>query len=92
MLMAKLSLLEQETIFIMNEKEKNATIFTYNRAYQKKLEELCKNYPNKVIYEKENNDGAVTYTLPKKWLKITPPRQPSEKRKQILEKMRERKN
>ncbi len=92
MLMAKLSLLEQETIFIMNEKEKNATIFTYNRAYQKKLEELCKSYPNKVIYEKENSDGAVTYTLPKKWLKIIPPRQPSEKRKQTLEKMRERKS
>ena len=92
MLMAKLSLLEQETIFVMNEKEKNATIFTYNRAYQKKLEELYKNYPNKVIYGKENSDGAVTYTLPKKWLKITPPRQPSEKRKQTLEKMRQRKN
>ncbi len=33
MIMARLSLLEQETIFVMNEKEKTATIFTYNRAY-----------------------------------------------------------
>ncbi len=90
-IMAKLSLLEQETIFIMNEKEKTATIFTYNRAYPKKLQELCRCYPDKVIFQKENGDGTVTYTLPKKWLKIIPQRQVSEKRIQTLEAMRKRK-
>ena len=49
MIMARLSLLEQETIFVMNEKEKTATIFTYNRAYQKKLQELCRYYPDEMI-------------------------------------------
>ena len=89
--MTKLSLLEQETIFIMNEQEKTATIFTYNRAYQKKLEELCRNYPDKAVLQEKNSEGAFTYTVPKKWLKITPPRQISEKRKKVLENMRNRK-
>lgn len=91
MIMARLSLLKQETIFVMNEKEKTATIFTYNRAYQKKLQELCRYYPDEMIFQKENGDGAVTYTFPKKWLKIIPQRQVSEKRIQTLETMRKRK-
>ncbi len=89
--MSKLSLLEQETIFLMNEQEKTAIIFTYNKAYQKKLEELCKRYPEKVILQQQNKDGAFTYIVPKNWLKIYPPRQISEKRKQTLEAMRKRK-
>ena len=88
--MSKLSLLERETIFLMNEKEKTATVFTYNRAYQKKLKNLCNRCSDNVILQSKNDDGAFIYCFPKNWLKIYPPRQVSEKRKQTLEAMRKK--
>lgn len=83
----KLSNYERETIFLFNEAERKASIFTYNDALKKQLEALCVSHPEQVLRTEDNGYGGLTFALPKKWLKITPPRVLSEAQKAVLERM-----
>ena len=66
-----LSTVEQETIINYNNAEKEATIFTYDKALNRKLDELCSTHKEISLLREEN--GAREYKLPKKWLKVRAP-------------------
>lgn len=62
-----LSKLEQETTICFNEFERDAHIFTYNKVWQKHIEEKLGLKPDFV-----NNNGGREYTISK--TRIFPPR------------------
>ncbi len=82
------SKLEQETIFLANEAEKEAEVYTFHPALQRQLMELCRAYPDKVQLIREGN-GSMTFQFPKKWLKVVPPRIPSPAQLEVIARMNE---
>lgn len=78
----ELSKYEQETIINYNQEVKTASCYTHDRALMRKLDALC-NLSSEIVVSKP---GCVSreYTFPKKWLKIRPPRQLSEKSRQEM--------
>ena len=71
--MANLTKYEQETIINYNNEEKVASIFTYDKSLIRKLDVRLSDYPDiKLI--KRGEDWAE-YQLPKKWIKVSFPRQ-----------------
>lgn len=76
--------IERETIYNFNEEEKTATIYTCNKSLIRKMDGLCKNYPNDCKIENQD-EHSKTFIVPKKWIKPPrPPRQISEEQKEIL--------
>jgi len=65
----RLSAYEQETIVLFNKAEDTATIFTYEKTWQKHLEEKLGLKPIM-----DNGFGGKEYELPK--LRIKPPKSP----------------
>ena len=79
-----LSKLEQETVFLFNEVENEASVYTYNGPLRRRLELLSLKFPSEVKLTRQDNTGAVKYSIPKKLISI---RQPvSEERKQAARK------
>jgi len=78
---------EQETIILFNEQEAAATIYTYNTGLRRTLTSLCESYPAQVRQTEDNGIGALTFELPKKWVKVSPPRALSEAQRKVLEDM-----
>ena len=72
---------EQETIILFNEAETTASVYTHNAALQRVLLELCQTHPAQVRQTEDNRCGGLTFELPKKWVKISPPRALSEAQK-----------
>ena len=87
----KLSNLERETIVLWNEAEKAASIYTHSPALQCQLSELCASYPESVFAVEDNGNGGLTYELPKKWVKVVPPRILSPAQREVLERMNQSK-
>ena len=56
---------EKETIILFNEDEKSANVFTYNKRWQKHIEERMHLLPDEV-----NTDDGRTYTLPKNTIRL----------------------
>ena len=81
---------EQETIILFNEAEATASVYTHNAALQRVLLELCQTHPAQVRQTEDNRHGGLTLELPKKWVKITPPRALSEAQKRVLDEMNQR--
>jgi len=83
----KLSKYEQETIINYNNEEKTASIFTYDKSLIRKLDKMLSEMPDmKLIYRGED---FAEYSLPKKWIKVSFPRQYSdEQRAKMAERMR----
>ncbi len=70
-----LSRYEQETIVNFNEEERTASIYTHNKALARKLAKLAQERSEECRLEKTTRDGAaVQYTVPKKWVKVSPPK------------------
>lgn len=82
-----LSNYEKESILLFNESEGTASFYTYNLVWQKRLKELCRQYPGQVRLTDDNGIGGLTFELPKKWLKVSPPRVLSPAQKKVLEAM-----
>ena len=78
---------EQETIILFNEGEAAASIYTYNTSLQQTLVSLCESHPAQVRQTGNNGIGALTFEIPKKWVKVSPPRVLSEAQKKVLEDM-----
>lgn len=78
---------EQETIILFNEGEAAASIYTYNTSLQHTLVSLCESHPAQVRQTGNNGIGALTFEVPKKWVKVSPPRVLSEAQKKVLEDM-----
>lgn len=77
--------MEKETIIIYNEADPSADVFTYNSTLQRRLADLEQQRPKEVTRTaRDDTDGqtSVTYTLPKTWVKINPPRVLSEEQKE----------
>ena len=71
---------EQETIINFNEGEAQASVYTYNQALQRKLNRLAQERPADCQLDKAQDYGdAAAYFIPKRWVKITPPRLLNEK-------------
>lgn len=75
---------EQETLIRYNQEEDAAIIDTCDKKLIRKLDKLCEKLST-ITVENQNQYGK-TYKLPKKWIKISTPRQLSEKtRKELAE-------
>ena len=81
---------EQETIILFNEGEARASVYTYNTGLQRTLISLCGSYPAQVRQTGDNGIGALTFELPKRWVKVSPPRKLSEAQRKVLEDMNRR--
>jgi len=88
----KLSLLERETIVNWNEAEATAQVYTHNPALQRQLSELCGTHPEQVRQTDKNGFGGMTFELPKRWVKIVPPRKLSPAQLEVLARMNEKRH
>lgn len=68
--MTQLTREERETVIVFNESDKEAEVFTYNGRMQRDLGKLAKERPDEVKCIKTNEEGASTYRIPKKWVKV----------------------
>ena len=75
----KLTPVEKETIIIFNESDDIAEVCTLNRAMITKLDKLC--VENTLITKVLENEFGHRYICPKKWIKVSKPRQLSEESK-----------
>ena len=71
--MANLDKYERETIINFNEAEPTASVYTFNRSLQSKLNKLLSSNPD--ISLKYSDEEHAEYIVPKKWIKVSPPRQ-----------------
>lgn len=79
---------EQETVINYNEDEKQASIFTHSKSLIKKLDSLCKKFPELYVLEKEDKQWqSKTYILLKKYIAIKAPKKLS---KEQIQKQKER--
>lgn len=76
----KLSNVEKETVINFNEAERTASVYTHNAA-------LCQTHPEQVRQTADNGWGGLTFELPKKWLKVSPPRKPTPAQLEVLARM-----
>ena len=86
----KLSRYERETIILYNEADSNASIYTHNEILQRQLKKLHEKYPELVYPGEKNGSGGLSYTLPKKWVRIVPPQVRSEAQKRVLAEVNQR--
>ena len=86
----KLSNYEKETIILWNEAEKTASVYTHNITLQGQLAALCESHPEQARRIEDNGHGGLTVELPKKWVKITPPRALSPAQREVLERMNQK--
>ena len=86
----RLTKIEKETILLFNEAEPKALVDTYNIALQNRLTELCRAYPKQVVKTRENAHSGMSFEIPKKWIKIVPPRALSPAQREVLDKMNEK--
>ena len=66
---------EQETIINYNNEESIADIFTYDRRLITKLRKAG------VELKDTNGDGSYSCKVPKRWVKVSPPRKVSDENK-----------
>ena len=69
--MPSLTPYEKETIITYNNEEGSANVFTYHRALQNKLNKLVGS--NADITLVRQDDEFAEYTVPKSWIKVSPP-------------------
>ena len=64
---------EEETIILYNQAEQTASVYTHDPKLKEKLKRLSEKYPERIIYITENENGGVTYVVPKKCVLIKEP-------------------
>ena len=87
----KMSNIEKETVINFNEAERTASVYTHNAALKRQLLELCRTHPEQVRQTAANAWGGLTFELPKKWLRVTPPRVLSPAQKAVLDRINKNK-
>ena len=68
-----LSKLEQETIILYNEEEKDASVYTHNTKLIAKLKRLSEKYPDLIYPKKPEHPGAVSFIVPKSCICVREP-------------------
>ena len=82
-------LAEKETIITFDETGEPASVFTYNRALQRKLDKLCAECPESVRNTDKRRDGSKSYTVPKNFVCLRhPPKYTDEQRANMVESAR----
>lgn len=76
--MAVLSREERETIILYTEADDRAEVYTHNKKMINRLAKLCAERPDEVEKIREADTGAVTYTVPRDWIRVVPKRRVSE--------------
>ena len=74
--------LEQETSILYNNEEDTAEIFTYDKRLITRLKKRGVELVDK------NNDGSYFCTVPKKWIKVSPPKQVSDSQREAFRQRR----
>lgn len=73
---------ERETVITYNEQEKTAVVYTCNPVLKRKLDGLTAARPDECKLLRQFPDGiGMEYEVPKKWVKVSPPRFMSEESK-----------
>lgn len=72
---------ERETIITFNEEEKDAWVYTHNRALKNRLARLREKYPDYFLVVREDKE-SITYKFPKKLALIQSPRFSTKKTKE----------
>ncbi len=62
--------MENETLILFNDAEPTAEIYTFNVAFKRKLAALCQMRPDAAKLTRDDGNGALTFTVPKKWVKV----------------------
>lgn len=75
---------EQETIIRFDRANSIAVIYTFEPSLKRKVGKLAKEYPEAVQLIREDDNGSITYSLPKKLISI---RKPNRKRTQTAEEL-----
>lgn len=91
MSITNLSNTEKETIILFNEGEPTASVYTFNAALQRQLLEQHSLHPEQVTVTYQGSHGAVDFQIPKKWVKIVPPRVLSPAQREVIDRMNARK-
>lgn len=70
-----LSRIEQETIITFNESEPTATVYTFNRALQSRLNKMVSEHPKLFLRRTDLNgfEGSELYEIPKDRIKVIAP-------------------
>jgi len=87
MIPVKLTNVEKETVINFNEAERIASVYTHNETLKRQLLELCRTHPEQVCQTTANGWGGLTFELPKKWLRVTPPRVLTPAQRAVLDKI-----
>ena len=87
----KLTNIEKETVINFNEAEATASVYTHNEALKRQLSDLCRAHPEQVRQTAANDWGGLTFELPKKWLRVVPPRVLTPAQRAVLDKMNQNK-
>jgi hypothetical protein len=77
--MSDLTKYEQETIINYNNEEKVASIYTHDRSLMRKLDAKMADYPDIKLVRR--TEEFAEYSLPKKWIKVSFPRQYSDEQR-----------
>ena len=77
------TLIEQETNINFNAESDQCVVYTAYPPMIRKIEKLMGEYPDEVKLVRKTDDD-IQVELPKKWVKITPPRKVSEEQKERL--------
>lgn len=72
---------ERETIINYNEAEKTASVYTHNSSLRRRLDQLLKTRSDEITVIRQGDD-YTEYIVPRKWVKVSPPRQMSEQSKE----------
>ena len=87
----KLTNVKKETVINFNEAERTASVYTHNEALKRQLSELCRTHPEQVRQTAANGWGGLTFELPTRWLRVTPPRVLSPAQRAVLDRMNQNK-
>ena len=86
----RLTNVEKETVINFSEAERTASVYTHNEALKRQLLELCQSRPEQARQTATNAWGGLTFELPKKWLKVSPPRVLSPAQRAVLDRMNQK--
>lgn len=78
-----LTAMERETIITYNNAENTANCFTLSLPVRRRLLQLAEEYPDEVHINKQEED-MIDVDIPKRWVKIRPPRRLSDEQKAAL--------
>ena len=76
--------MSRKPLSTLTKKKKLASVYTHNLGLQNTLLSLCESHPAQVRQTSGDRYGSMTFELPKKWVKIAPPRVLSEAQKKGL--------